>query len=195
MQYFILKPTGGETEVFIDGLPEDAPADWRFSEGESLADGFPKDAQVRFSDNYPDGRKLLDIVNNVLDVLIVSGRVKAVCDAAGVENVEYLPVTILDHRGGVAGKDYFIANVLGSEPVIDMQKSDYVTSSLDESEILSIDNLVVDADSVAADAKLFRAATLKTLFFIRQDLLEALLSNRISGLKTYPADGWDGLDV
>jgi hypothetical protein len=195
MQYFIVKPEGGESDVFIDGLPPGAPADWRFSEGEPLADEFPKNAALEFSANYPDGRRLLDIVNNIWDLLIVSSRFKETCDAEGVDNVEYLPVTILDHRGGVAAKEYYIANVLGSERAIDMQKSEYVTSSLDDGEILSIDNLVVDVDGISADAKLFRVATMKTLFFVRQDLLDALRTNGISGLETYPADGWDGLDL
>lgn len=194
MQYFILKPIGDEEDVFIDALPEGGPADWRFCEGEPLAAEFPKKAVVRFSDNFPDGRRLHDFVNNISDVLIVSKRVRRALDSIEIGNVEYLPVTILDHRGNVAAEEYFIANVLGTEPAIDMQESDLVMSSLDD-EILSIDRLVLDEGNISKGAKLFRAETLKTLFFIREDALAALKEHGVTGIKTYEADGWDGIDA
>jgi hypothetical protein len=194
VQYFILKALGDDGDVFIDALPDGGPADWRFAEGKPLAKEFPESATVRFSDNFPNGRRLLDFVNNISDVLIVSTRVREVFDAINIRNVEYLPITILNHRGKVAPGNYFIANVLGSEPAIDMEKSDVVASNLD-GEIATINNLVVDRESISSDAKLFRAATLKTLFFIREDALAALTARGVSGVKTFDADGWDGLEI
>lgn len=194
MSYFILKPRADDDDVFIDALPENGPADWRFAEGEPLGKEFPKKATVKYSDNFPDGRVLADFVNNISDVLIVSSRVRTAFEKAGVPNVEYLPITILDHRGRVAGKDYYIANVLSSEPAIDMRKSDVIVGDLDD-QITAINQLVIDKKAVSPDAKLFRATTMRTLFLIREDALEALQSCGAEGYKTYPADGWDGLDI
>jgi hypothetical protein len=194
VQYFILKALGDDGDVFIDALPEGGPADWRFSEGKPLAKEFPQNATVRFSDNFPDGRRLLDFVNNISDVLMVSARVREVLDSIGIGNIEYLPITILNHRGKAAPAKYFIANLLGTESAIDMKKSDVVASNLD-GEIATINRLVLDRDSISPDAKLFRAATMKTLFFIREDALSALTDAGVNGLKSFDADGWDGLEI
>lgn len=195
MEYFVLRPDDDEENVYIDSLPEGAPADWQFDEGIALGNEFPADATMRYSDNFPGGRKLLDFVNNISDVLIISAAARTIFDSLGIDHVEYLPVKILDHRGNVAGPEYFIANVLGSEPIIDMDKSDLEMSELDEDEISMMNNLVVDHDAIDEGTKLCRASAQKTWFFVSKDVCDAMHAGGLTGFKVFPAEGWDGLDI
>lgn len=194
MNYFVLKVPAGPEDAVIDSLPEGAPAEWRFDEGQALAAEFPSDAVLKFSSNFPDGRRLHDFVANVLTMLIVSPKVRQVLEELEVPQVEYLPVTIVDHRGQVAGEDYSIVNLLGSQPAIDMSKSRYDMSHLAKDQIGDIDELVLDRDAIAADAKLFRATTSRRLFLMREDVLQALDAAGVEGKRTFVADGWDGMD-
>src|SRR5262245_58817377 len=111
MDYFVfaavLDDDGG---AVIESLPDGCPADWRFSEGESLAAEFPAAAALKLSSNHPHRRKIRDFVTNVLGLLITSARARAVLDSLGVRNAEYLPITIYDHRGKIIAGGYSILN-------------------------------------------------------------------------------------
>jgi hypothetical protein len=195
MDYFVFKITGEDRDAVVDALPRGAPTEWRFHEGTKLAPEFPKPASMRFSDNFPDARVLKDFVSNLMGLLIVSGKVRAILEGTGAKSLEFLDVEIRDHRDQIVGKDYAIVNPLGAQPAIDMKKSKLRMSRLEKDQIADIDSLMVDRKAIDKDAVLFRAATFKRLLFARADLIDKLNASGIQGFKAFPADGWDGLDL
>jgi len=126
--------------------------------------------------------------------IVVNSRVKNVLDNMNIDTVEYLPIRLWGHQKDLVSDDYFILNPLGSVDFIDMEKSDYVMSSLDESQISDVDDLVINMDNIPKETKIFRATTMMEQVFIHDDLRLALENAGIQGYKLIEAEGWDGLD-
>jgi hypothetical protein len=194
MNYFVLKtnaPDGGLIEMY----PPKSPTDWKFDEGKSLIKEFPRAAAVQFSDNYPDARKLYDFQTNTLQAFIISERARKLLESLEVNNAEYLPVDIKDHKGQVVGKNYAILNLLGGEDAIDMEKSDYKMDSLEKDQIGRIKNLVINPKGIRPGAKMFRCTKERRLVLIREDVLDAFKKAGLTGFRTFEANGWDGFDI
>jgi hypothetical protein len=194
MKYFVIKVIGSNEDAVVDALPEGSPAEWKFHEGVSLAAEFPADAKLKFSDNFPDARRLAEFMPNILSLLIASPAVQDALRSCSMQGIELLPVSIIDHRENEVGTDYAIINPLDSQPIIDMDKSELRMSNLEKDQVAEIDNLVIDSDRVDDGVALFRATAHRRLFFARQDFVEQLQNRNIVDVRAYPADGWDGLD-
>lgn len=190
MDYFVLKVPVGKGGL-VEAYPKSAIADWKYDEGIPLAAGYPAGGSVHFSKNFPDARELLDFQPNTLGSLITSRKVRTVLEQAGVANVEYLPVSIENHRGTVVGADYAFANVLGSEAAIDLEKSDYRMDNLEKDQIDRMRELVLAPQRISPDARLFRLKEMRRTFLVRDDLRQALLAAGVTGCEFEPADGWE----
>lgn len=197
MMYWVIFPAMYRDGAVLSAVPDVGPQDFEYDLGKPLLKGYPKreDAIMCFDTNYPDRIKLYDILPALDSVLVVNSKVKDVFEASGCKDVEYLPITIWDHQNAVASSNYFIVNPLGGVDFIDMDKSAYSMSSLDEGQIYSIDNLVINEKEIPADAKLFRAKTKMDQIFISDEIRKSLEVAGIKGYKLLQADGWDGLDI
>jgi hypothetical protein len=133
-------------------------------------------------------------VNNILNFIIASERVKKVVEKHE-KNVEFLPVTILDHKGKVAGENYYIINLLGSQPAVDMEKSEYRMGSIDKTQISRIKDFKVSPDAIDPDATFFREKNMLRLFLLRNDLYEIFVKEGFTGFEVWEAEGWDGLYI
>lgn len=140
MTYWILVADEQSDGAVLTYVPEDGPDDFEYSEGIPLLQDYPaqEDAVMVYDSDYPDQVKLYDFVPNLESILVVSVKVKEVLVGQGVENIEYLPITLWDHQKKPSSSDYFILNPLGGEKIIDMEKSEYRMSSLDEGQIKRI---------------------------------------------------------
>jgi len=101
-------------------------------------------------------------------------------------------IWLCDHKHEVSSKDYFICNVLSNSNIVDMDKSTYRMSSLDESQINRIKKLIVDYDAIPEGAKMFRASKKLDQIFINDDVKQALEKAGIEGYVVKEADGWNG---
>lgn len=193
MKYWVFE-CGGNDGALIDVLPDHCPAKWRFNEGESLIREYPSEVNLKFSNNRPEGRKLYDFVDNIIGFIIASERVKAVVEQYE-KNVEFLPVTIFDHKGNVAGENYYIINLLGSQPAVDMNKSTYRMDALEEEQMDRIKDFKGDYDAIDPEATFFREKNMLRLFLLRNDLHEAFVKEGFTGFEVWEAEGWDGLYI
>ena len=195
MALHILSDATDNTAAVIESLPEGGPADWRYHEGKPLQGEFPRGASVQFSCNHPDLRELRDFIPNPLSVLIVSGRVRAILEQAKANACEFLPIKVINHAGGVAADDYAILNPLGGLPVIDLKRTAHTMDAMEKDQIDDITSLVTDPGVVPVDRLIFRASLKRRLFFI-QDTLRTLFENHgVTGWRTWPTEGWDGLYI
>lgn len=189
MDYFVLKVPVGKGGL-VEAYPKSAIPDWKYDKGLPLAAAYPQGARVHFSKNFPDARELLDFQPNTLNALIVSRKVRTVLEQARVANVEYLPVSVEDHRGTVVGADYAFANALGSEAAIDLERSDYRMGNIDKEQISRMRKLVLARERISPDARLFRLKEMLTTVLVREDLRQALVAANVTGCEFEPADGW-----
>ena len=192
MKYFVIKVMAEEAG-FIDSYPRGSPADWKFDEGISLAKDFPAGGEVSFSDNYPDDRNLYDFQPNLMSDLLVSGRARKLIESLGITQAEWLPVVVKDHQGSVVDPDYAFLNLLGAEDAIDMERSVYRMDALEKDQIGRIKKLALKYESISVQAKMFRCTKERRLILIREDVHAAFSQAGLTGLRTYEAEGWNGL--
>ncbi|WP_086931502.1 imm11 family protein [Agarilytica rhodophyticola] len=196
MNYWILKTPIQDDGAHLSTLPTAGPEDFLYSKGESLKAQHPQDSEsvMCFDTDFPDRIKLFDFVSNLDEVLIGNKRVRDVFEQLGIENVEYLPVWLMNHQGEIASKDYTILNVLGSVDAIDMEKSKYRMGRIIKTQINRVKHLVLDNDNIPEEAQVFRASSKLNEIFISDPLKQALEAAGLSGWKAIEAQGWDGMD-
>ncbi|WP_224363357.1 Imm43 family immunity protein [Hyalangium versicolor] len=194
MNYWVLSITNNDGAV-LAGFPRSKIKDYRYNEGQSLAKEFPKNATVQFADKFKDRRKLYDFIANFESGLFVSSKVRTLLEELESKDLEFLPITVKDHKGAVAADDYFILNPIGSQDIIDMKKSKLVMDTLIDGEIGRIKKLVLQPRSVDKEAHLFRATNKPRLIIIDDTVRKAFEKNGVTGYRLFKAEGWDGLEL
>lgn len=148
--------------------------------GIAARDIYPQNATVNMNPEEP-GTKICDVVGNTLNCLIVTERIKILleklCDDI---EVEYLPLTLLNHTGGVHRGDLFIVNPIGTFDCLDRDASDI--SYEPDGDIIDIDDYILDPEKARSAPSLFRLAEKPDFYIIRQDALEALEKANIENL-------------
>ncbi|RKH09727.1 hypothetical protein D7X74_29015 [Corallococcus sp. CA047B] len=176
----------------IETYVADAPSKWRLFEGQSHISQFPAGATLKFSRNFPKHRKLFDFVANTLSLIIASKKVKDILDSVGVDNCEYLPVAVKDHKDKIVGPEYFIIHPVGGEDGIDLEKSVYYKEPFDEREIEDVDLLALNKEAISPRARFFRFKPLMREYVIDQVVADALKAGKVTGYRLFAAEGWDG---
>jgi hypothetical protein len=184
--------TGYNGGAVIQKLPDGSPPQFAFFEAQPLAPVFPNPASMRFSKGFPKELKVLDSVASDLSVPIVSARLKAVLDQVAPGECEFLPVVLLDHKGKVASPDHAILNPLRTADLIDMKLSKYRTTSFEPDQIATVYELHVLPAQVDPAVHIFRAATMQEQIFIDEVVHDAFERAQLTGLRLFPAEGWDG---
>ena len=194
MKYWVIKPSSLSDGAYLSGLSSTMPKAQKFRKGISLINNYPapEDCKIYYDPQYPEGTRLYGVLDNITDFLIINGDVRNVFEDAGVDSIEYLPIWLCDHKHEISSKDYTICNVLNKVDIVDMDKSTYRISSLDEGQINRIKKLVVNYDAIPEDAKMFRASKKLDQIFINDDVKQALEKAGIEGYVVKEADGWNG---
>lgn len=138
-------------------------------------------AEVPLSDD--DGDMLVDLVNNTSSALIMSDKALGVLQEEGElsSDVEIVPIKILDKRGRPVPKQYAIVNPLTTVDCLDVSKSDAVVA--DDGEVLSLYEINIFKDKIPDDARFFRIGEFPGYVLLRGDLLHALQSKGLTGLR------------
>ena len=189
--YWVWLACSEKDSAIINTFPDDGPDDWELLEGEPLAAQFPETVRLRFSQLYPENIRLYDFVDNTLLLRIVSKRVRAIFDQFSIEQVEYIPVEIMDHQGNLASNDYFLMNVMNTQPIIDMKRSKYEMCMIEEGQISGFDEIRLTTEQVDMDASIFRSDRRASLYFMTDDVVQAIKAAGLTGLKVVKAEGWD----
>src|SRR5712691_8714720 len=129
-------------EEFCVVTPPEIDDDYELRAGVSRAKGWPKDITARMSKKFPKDVDLSDVIHGAT-LVIVSKRLKEVLDKQKVPKVEYLPIGILNHKGRVASKDYFVLNPLAIVDCIDFDKSGVEWNPVDKEKIMGCKGLVL----------------------------------------------------
>jgi len=171
------------TAIFKKHPPEvlERVKGYKFSKAISLEKDFPVDARYQMSSDYPDDRLLTDMQDNVMGLLIVSEPLANIIEEVK-NNVELLPIKLLDHRGKIAGDKYFIANIIGTIQCLDEEKSDVVASELNENEIFGIEKLVIDKAKIPDDTHIFRLGKMPRLILISEVIKNKIEEENLNGM-------------
>jgi hypothetical protein len=129
--------------------------DWKFLRPAPHAKEFPKNVKMYMDANYPRDVRLIDAHVDA-NIVVISARIKEILAKEKLSDVEFLPVAIVNHKGRVASKDYFILNVTKSIDCLDVEKSVPRYSAIDPDIIRWVKKIVIDDSRVPAGARLFR---------------------------------------
>lgn len=197
MKYWIFTANSGQEGAILSMLPRGGPKDYRYSKGQVLQEEYKTidNPAMVFDSEYPDNTLLLDVLDCISSIPIVSKKVRTIFKEIASDKVEFLPVTLKDHRREVVTENYFILNPIGGIDIIDMDKSDYIMGSIIKTQINRIEKLVLNTDTVPKDAHIFRASKNLKLFFISDEARKVLEENKVTGYELFEAEGWDGLEV
>ena len=126
---------------------------WKLGDGVELLDGeYPQDAKIFMSDEET-GIELPDLVPNTRHLLIVSKRLKDGMAAVNQGPVQYLPLTIYNHKKRPASKDYFIVNPIGALDVLDTAASEI---HYHDGQVSKVTKYVLDPEKITRAPDLFR---------------------------------------
>lgn len=189
--YWVWLACSEKDSAIIKSFPNDGPDDWELLEGDPIAEQFPEAVKLKFSPSRPDNIRLYDFVNNTLLLRIVSKRVRAIFDQFSIDQVEYIPVEIMDHKGNLASNDYFLMNVMDTQPIIDMKRSKYEMCMIEEDQISDFDEIRLSTEQTDKDARIFRSDRQASLYFMTDDVVQAIKAAGLTGLKVVKAEGWD----
>lgn len=162
--------------------PEGIERDWELYEGVPRASDFPSDALFRMSDDHPKDIGLTDNLMNIGTLLVASARLKRFFEIKNIINLEYLPVSIVNHKNRVASRDYFIVHPTVAQDCLDVQASGCTYSSIIPADIIHVDSLVIEPARVDPLAGLFRIKNFGEPLLIHRELAIKLLEADFTGL-------------
>ncbi len=179
--------------ALLDAYPQGGPEGWRYMMSQRLAAEYPSGGlSMGFSPNFPDRRKLYDFVDSILDIRVVSDRVRRLIQELSPQDVEFLPVTLVDHQKDVVSRDYFIMNVVADRDVIDLERSTVEMSSVLPEDIDDVSKLMLKEDLPPAGPRVFRPEHLRSYTMVDPTIQTAMTTAGLTGVKFLPADGWNG---
>jgi hypothetical protein len=170
---YLIWEADSQSNYCVLGYLEGYSDDYKLMKGDSVAKEWP-DVSMRMDPDFKKQIKLSDNLLNPVNIIVASKRLCDFFRAKRVPNIEYLPVTIYDHKKKVASKEYSIANLVTTQDCIDTKKSEVTWNAIDSDYISSMKRLVLNEKKIAKDAMLFRAEHLKEIIFVRADLAQAV---------------------
>jgi len=147
--------------------------------GRPRSKGFPSDAYFQMNPDYPKDIKLVDQVCNIGHFILVSSRMAEFLRTLNLNNTEFLPVSILNHREGVAAEDYFVIHPCEIVDCIDKFASEIRWNNIDPDLIASVFSLEFKESSIPEDVLVFRPfaiAPTSTLFVLHYNRFEFFVS-------------------
>lgn len=163
---------------------ENVPDDYELSEGISRADGFPPDAAFRMNPAFPRDVALADAIRsrNGTGVPVVSPVLRAVIESFDPPDIEFLPVTIYDHKGRVASDAYTVANSFHVVDGLDLKRMTVSWNPLDPDMMISCEGVVLDPAKLADAPALFRPKGLQNRVLVRRDVADAIAASGATGV-------------
>jgi hypothetical protein len=150
--------------------------------GIALADQWTDDVVCRMDPDYPKDIQLSDNLYGS-SYLIVSRQLKeSLVALTGSSNMEFLPVSILNHKDRVVSDEYYILNVLDKFDCIDQAKSVVEWSEINPNAISSCDALILKEDVLPENAVIFRPQFLLSTILVKREIATKLLASGLTGL-------------
>lgn len=161
--------------------PEGIIKSYQLNRGISRAEGWSPDTVCRMNPEFP---KDIQLADNLIGtgLAVVSDQMRELLIKEEINNIEFLPVTILNHKGRVASNDYSIMNPLDVIDCIDLDGSIVKWNLIKKDLISGCKQLVLKEDAVPIECKIFRPKFWPTEILIRTELVEKLFSAGFTGL-------------
>lgn len=177
---WIANPLGGLATVLTI---ENVSDSYELSEGVSRADGFPTNAAFRMNPSFPRDVQVADAIqtHHGDGVMLISEALRELLESFAPPDMEYLPVTIYDHKGGVASETHTIANSCHVLDVLDHDAMGIVWNPMDPMAIMVCQRVALDTSKMDDAPALFRPKNLEKRVLVRRDVAEAIEAAGLTG--------------
>jgi len=149
--------------------------------GAPLQDSFPDDASFAMSPDFPNNTNTPDCLKNTNMVMVASENLVNYLRKMKVPNVEFLPVSILDHRSKPINSKYAIVHPIEPLDVLDLERSVVEFSFILPDEIDSISSITLKESLVSPSSVMFRCARLANFIFVRREFATKITEAGFSG--------------
>ena len=182
MNDFVIWAAGYYEGFCVVENPDGFAKQFLLMKGVPLLGQWPENVVCQMSAQYPKDIQLADNLFGS-DYPLVSGRLKERIVAANDgSQIEFLPVTILNHKERVASKDYYLLNPVGSLDCIDIEKSGVVWNAINNKVISAFAQLVLREDTIPPGVAVFRPTYRTMTILARRSLTDQLSVDGFSGL-------------
>lgn len=172
-----------QSNYCVLGYIENFEDDFMLTRGDSLAGAWPEDVSFRMDPDFPRQIALSDHLLNPENLIIASPALASFFKGVASLNLEYLPVTVYNHKGRVASDEYQIVHLINPQACIDTAASGVEWNSINPNWIDTVENLVIDESKIDPDVPLFRVKHLRDAIVIRDDLAEAIVDAGFTGIE------------
>jgi hypothetical protein len=180
MSFFLWKSSYLEGFCVITA-PRGVDKMYQLNQGIARADGFPSDVTCHMTPDFPKDVQLCDNLYGA-GFIIISKPLREALENEQVNNVEFLPIQIINHKGRTASTDYFLVNPLDVYDCIDIDKSGVTWNAITKNRIDYCKGLVLRDDQIPSEALIFRPRFWTNLVVVRNKLVERLAKAGFSGL-------------
>jgi hypothetical protein len=138
---------------------------------------------------------LSDVLLAGFQLQVWSPRLVSLLEEMGIQNMQYLPITIIDHETKKKETSYRIANILGAIDCLDRDNSQYRLAS-GSNVFLRVSKFRIHTDKIVAlpgmrePPLLFRLGEFKRHILVHERVKEACTKAKISGLKFTPPESY-----
>jgi hypothetical protein len=150
-------------------------------DGDPRAHDFPSDVTHTVSADYPHNIALDDVLRSPQLVFLISPRLKAFLEERKVKQVEFLPVTILDHKKKPAGH-YFILSPIHPLNCLDEAASGAKPNPMAPSQVHEIQQIVLKPGSVDPELEIFKIDRMSQHVMVSRSLAQAIDAAGFTGL-------------
>jgi hypothetical protein len=172
-----------EANSCVLGSPKGIEKSYELNKGIPRAHNFPPDVSFGFDPDHPKNIALTDNLMNTDGLVVVSKNLKEFLGSKNLVNVEYLPVTILNHKNKVASRDYFIVHPIFPQDCLDAAKSGCAYSDVAPDEIMFLEMLAIDESRIDPKVQLFRVKNYYRPILIKDDLANEIAKKGFKGVQ------------
>ena len=147
----------------------------------SIADGYPDDVEIVMDPDHRKDVKLYDHLYNVHRLIVASPKLTSFLKGLKLAGVEFLPISIIDHKGKVASPEYAVVNPCNVYDCIDRDATDIDWNPIDPDLIASVSQLTFDESKIDPTVPMFRVKHMAHYVFVREDVAKAILAQDFSG--------------
>jgi len=182
MEWLFVKSTPVKDAAYFTPI-KNYPKQWELGACLPLRDKIPPEAEIRMDPNVPKDIKLVDSLYSSDSVLFVNERVCKLFESQGIQNVEYLPIKVIDHKQKPVKEPYFIVNILTKADCIDVQASQITWNTINTERISGVKSLVLNSKLLPTDVKFFRPVRMPYVMLIHRSVADQIRAEGLLGFR------------
>ncbi|PHR30047.1 MAG: hypothetical protein COA38_11000 [Fluviicola sp.] len=160
--------------------------------GIAQSDSFPNGVTLHMDSRNPANTLLVDNVKNTEGVTIISEKMKLFIEKQKLIDIEFLPITVIDHEGRNLDDHYYIFHPINNVDCLDLDNVDPEWDDIDENVVASVKQLMIDGAKLPVNKEFFRPKNYIARPIVAKGLVTAILSEGFTGIQFLPVSEISG---